>query len=427
MRECVWRAMLLWMMAARVLAQEPADWVAKHAQPLHGIEPGEPTDDLRPIKDSIGTARVVAFSEGWHASHDFLAFRNRLFAYLVQEGGITAYAGETGFTDSVAVEDYVLGRTEYTDEAARAVFAWGDRSMEENRQLVQWLRAYNDRPTTRRKVRFYGIDLTGGGDFLRAPLAVEAVLGFIQSVDPALGARLRSRFEPALKRFNTKGYPLLAPADRAALTAVVADLIRLFEANRLVWIRKSSSLAFERAYHNAVVVRELNEMFRNSLLGIGVEAAPTWADREPGMSENLRWVLEREGPRGRIFMFEQVGHVAKRETRDRNRPDRQPVGAYLHSILGDDYVNIAGLWGSGTVGWPGSLRSIPYMGVDIYEALTPLLLKVATPLYFLDLHGMPALAGPRFKGTPSDVFDSVVFFRTIGPLQTPSSTVTVPK
>ena len=55
------------------------------------------------------------WGEAMHDTHEHLAFRNRLFEFLVEQMGFTAIAVETGYSESVAADDYVCriwhGRT----------------------------------------------------------------------------------------------------------------------------------------------------------------------------------------------------------------------------------------------------------------------------------------------------------------------------
>ncbi len=45
---------------------------------------------------------------------EFLSLRNRVFEYLVEVEGITAYTAETGFMEAIPVDDYVQGHGELT-------------------------------------------------------------------------------------------------------------------------------------------------------------------------------------------------------------------------------------------------------------------------------------------------------------------------
>src|SRR5262245_7182829 len=136
----------LCLLAASGLAREEAPaalaeasvWAASHAIPFATWEPRSGFADLQPLKKIIGTSRVVAFGEGMHATHEYLAFRNRLFEFLVERMGFTSIAAETGYTESIAADDYVLGRRADRREAAGAVFSWASAPSAENAQLLDW-------------------------------------------------------------------------------------------------------------------------------------------------------------------------------------------------------------------------------------------------------------------------------------------------
>src|SRR6266702_8865443 len=54
-------------------------------------------------------AHVVAFGEPMHGAHEPLAFRNRLFRFLVERMGFTAIALESGFTESTSARPFIEG------------------------------------------------------------------------------------------------------------------------------------------------------------------------------------------------------------------------------------------------------------------------------------------------------------------------------
>src|SRR5690242_9528570 len=126
---------LLGVLSSAVVAQQPiespaepasevAAWVEAHAVPLSDVGLSRDSADLEPLRNIIGDSRLVGFGEGMHNTHEFWAFRNRLFAYLVEELGFTAIALETGYLESIAADDYVQGKPVDGDVAAQAVFSW---------------------------------------------------------------------------------------------------------------------------------------------------------------------------------------------------------------------------------------------------------------------------------------------------------------
>ncbi|MFD0345734.1 erythromycin esterase family protein [Kitasatospora aburaviensis] len=81
------------------------------AQPLRTTEPGGRTADLRALGSMIGDAEVVGLGEATHGSHEFFAMKHRLFRYLVEEKGFTAFALETSWSSGLQIDEYVVRAT----------------------------------------------------------------------------------------------------------------------------------------------------------------------------------------------------------------------------------------------------------------------------------------------------------------------------
>ena len=161
----------------------------------------------------IGPASVVGFGEPVHAGHEPLAMRNRLIRHGVTRLGFTAVALETCLSSSKHLYDHVLGRTTETDAALKDAFCYGFGDYPENLELVRWLRSYNAGQPPERKVRLYGIDLSGQY-FPSAYLSLEAVLEFLDRADPALGRETRSRYADLILIFRADKYPKLTQPKR---------------------------------------------------------------------------------------------------------------------------------------------------------------------------------------------------------------------
>ena len=141
-----------------------AKWAAAHALPITTLDFAGNDSDLLPLESAIGAARVVAFGEPTHGVHEPLAFRNRLFRFLVERMGFTAIALESGFTESIGARSFIEGGEGDAETAARTgLSSWVNRYLE-NRELIQWMRDYNAAASSagHRKIRLYGIDLTEG-------------------------------------------------------------------------------------------------------------------------------------------------------------------------------------------------------------------------------------------------------------------------
>lgn len=311
-------------------------WARAHLSPLNSVQPGGSTNDLLPLKRIIGSARVIGLGEPEHGIDEFLTFRNRLIEFLIQSAGVTAIAAETGYSESVAVDDYINGRRELNPTVVGSVFSWSFKTpYSENQTLLEWLRAYNDRSSTRRKIHFYGLDLSGGrvGRFTETHLALDATLAYVAKVDTTEARLLHQRLDPLTPRFTSTAYDSLSVADQNALTAAIDDLVNLFDRRQVKWSALTSSDAYDAARHQAVIARQLNANFRAA----AAESNPQ-AQRETAMAQNLRWVLDREGAGGRIFLFAADWHLSKGPM----VTDRwgSSLGEHLQAMLGKDYVSI---------------------------------------------------------------------------------------
>ncbi|MCP4679135.1 MAG: erythromycin esterase family protein [Deltaproteobacteria bacterium] len=124
---------------------------------LDGIDFTLPHDDLAPLVQIVGDARVVALGESAHTSGGYYRTKHRLFRYLVEELGFRAFAFESPWREADVVADYVeTCQGDPGDVVSRGLFpVWAGESV---RGLVKWMCEYNaknpDDP-----VNFFGFDI----------------------------------------------------------------------------------------------------------------------------------------------------------------------------------------------------------------------------------------------------------------------------
>lgn len=403
---------------------EAVDWARAHAVPLETLDPGSGFADLQPLKAMIGDARIIGFGEGMHDTHEYLTFRNRLFEFLVEELGVSAIGVESGATEALAADDYVLGRKEASTAAYTSVFSWASEPMAENKQLLDWMRAYNQRPTTRHKLRIYGLDLTGGrsGEFPECRMAVDAMLAYLEQVDAKRAKALHAVLDPLLPSFNSKAYRALPLAKRNALTGAIADAIGAFEREQVAWVAASSAFDFERGYQQAIASRQLDMSLRNS----GVDSVH--AQRDPSMARNALRALEQQGPYGKLMVFSYIGHMRKGPT----ATDASSMGLYLRELADDQFVVIGSLFNQGSVGiagvdeWPMPLSDLSTLnaalragaGRDLFYVDVRKLPTTGPLAEWVD-HGQP-LRHDYFEGRPRSSFDVLIYVNTISPAHRPN-------
>lgn len=409
-------------LAVATAAHETEDVVAWSAQ--HAVALG---DDFTPLKAVVGDARVLAFGEGTHNASELWTLRNRMFAYAVEQLGFTAIAAETSVSEGWMTDDYATGRSQDVDAATHGVFSWTAASFEENRALVEWMKAYNARPTTSRKIRFYGLEMSGS---IRPDgrLLIQPAIDYLRAVDPKRAEATEGRWSPLLPVFNVAKLPDTSASTQEQLVIAAQDLVSLFERYQVLWTNKSSSDAYQRAYRHAVAARQLVAHFRMRGQGRDIAAA-----------ENLRWVLQQEGPQGRLFVFAHNSHVAKWRMLPADDAELHSTMAELiHPVVGNDMVVIASLYHRGDTrdwlgmfGFDNQLHSVP---PSKPESLNAVMSRVGKPSFLLDLRALPSngavrdwFAQPRpvrninvreeyNQIKPAAAFDALLYIDRISPL-----------
>ncbi|TDD44639.1 erythromycin esterase family protein [Nonomuraea terrae] len=105
-----------------------------------------------------GRPRVLALGEPTHGEDALLEVRNELFRHLVEQEGYRSIALESDCLLGTVVDDYVTSGTGTLDEVMERGFSHGFGASAANRELVRWMRAYNDGRDATERLRFAGVD-----------------------------------------------------------------------------------------------------------------------------------------------------------------------------------------------------------------------------------------------------------------------------
>ena len=318
--------------------------------PMQGAEPGSDRAHLAQLRAIIGDARVVALGEPALGMHEPGTFRNRLFEDLVGELGFTAIAVESAFPESRRLVDYVAGGPGTAEEMLTGTRTWWHEPLEENLQLVRWMRAHNADSSGKHPVRLYAIDLsyTGPWGSRPTPLALEAALGYLDRVDPESAHALRDTFKSWLLRLAN---PMASwtKSEHDAFTGAIDDLVALLERERVTYLAAGPAADYEWACRAAIVAQQTDRMFRAAPSGPPGEHVPPsgWKmvnARDAAMAENVLWALRQEGPAGRLLVITHNAHVQLAPTAGGpwDSYERRPtsMGQYLRASLGKSLVVI---------------------------------------------------------------------------------------
>jgi len=277
------------------------------ARPLDGGE-----HDYDALLELVGDARLVLLGEASHGTHEFYRERARVTRRLIEERGFMAVAIEGDWPDADRVNRYVQGAGEDGDaEQALGGFRRFPTWMWRNADVldfVGWLRAHNEeRAPSPRGVGFYGLDLYSMG------ASMEAVVTYLEQVDPAGAARARRRYEclhPYSKDSAGYGEAVLLGVSEPCRRRVLEQLVEL-RRSAGGYIHQDGLVAEDRyflAEQNATVVANAEEYYRTMFGG----PASSWNLRDRHMADTLDQLqihLSRHGDAGKVVVWEHNSHV----------------------------------------------------------------------------------------------------------------------
>ena len=362
--------------------------------------------DYDPLVEFAGEASRVLLGEASHGTHDFYRQRAEITKRLIQEKGFTAVAVEADWPDAYRVNRYVRGESTDADAAEalsgfRRFPTWMWRNADVL-DFVGWLRAHNEALPPTSRVGFYGLDLYS----LHA--SIDAVLHYLEKVDPEAAGRARYRygcFEQFGEDTQAYGYAANFGLTPKCEDDVVKQLVEM-RRRAAEYANRDGRVARDEyffAEQNARLVLNAERYYRTMFTG----RVSSWNLRDTHMAETLEVLagfLRGEGQAPKIAVWAHNSHVGDARETELGQSGELNVGQLVRERSGSDAFLIGFTTYTGTVtassDWdaPAELRRVRPALPGSYEALFH---DVATPRFLLMLaEGSPAaaeLAEPRLE------------------------------
>ncbi|MFE3653057.1 erythromycin esterase family protein [Streptomyces sp. NPDC059152] len=319
-----------------------ADWFRAHAAELTTLDPHGDLDDLEPLREIAGDARVVAVGEGAHFVTEFSLARQRVLRFLAERCGFTVLAFEYGFSEGFALDRWLRGEgpDDGLAQAGRAAAEWGAAD------FMHWLRDHNR--TSRHPVRFAGLDVPEAGGALRP--ALDPVRDYLHDVGPDALPLLDTALEISDRFLAGAGsgaaaapaWARLAPVEQDALTATLARLLLRLRAAEPQYAARGGQERYDIARRRVEGACHTDAMFRAMhALRTGQGDSSDLAIREIYLAESVSWHLERGAPGTRIVLAAHNGHIQKTRIASGGSFTVVPMGYHLARTLGTDYRAVA--------------------------------------------------------------------------------------
>lgn len=301
--------------------------------------------------DEIGDARLVLLGEATHGTHEFYRERAFITRRLITEKHFAAVAVEADWPDAYRINRFVrgVGGDESTVDAL-ADFGRFPTWMWRNADVldfVGWLRTHNDARPPEDRAGFYGLDLYS----LRA--SMDAVLGYLDKVDPEGAARARRRygcFDQFGGEMQGYGYAASLGLHPSCERDVVAQLLDLHR-RRAEYASRDGRLAADEFFYaeqNARLVRN-GEAYYRAMFG---RRSDSWNLRDHHMVDTLSELLqhlERDRPGARVVVWAHNSHLGDASATDMAGSGEVNVGQLARAHFGADVVLVGFTTFCGTV------------------------------------------------------------------------------
>jgi erythromycin esterase-like protein len=312
----------------------------------------EPTvDGMGALLDAIGDARLVLVGEATHGTHEFYRTRAALTKALIARKHFNLVAVEADWPDAYRVNRWVRHAAAESDaETALGDFTRFPRWMWRNRDVVafiEWLRIHNASQPAASQVGFYGLDLYS----LHA--SIDAVLTYLQKVDPPGAERARYRygcFEDFGEDTQAYGYAANFGLSRSCENDVVAQLLEL-RRRATDYASRDGRIAADEyffAEQNARLVRNAEEYYR-AMFGGRVES---WNLRDTHMMETLdalRAQVEQTSGSARAVVWAHNSHLGDARATDMGEIGELNLGQLVRQTHGAQAFLVGFTTHTGTV------------------------------------------------------------------------------
>ncbi|MGW4957473.1 erythromycin esterase family protein [Nonomuraea sp. NPDC004186] len=313
-----------------------AGWLRRQAVPLTHLDPEAPLDDLKPVRDIIGDARVVAIGENSHFINEFSLMRRRILRFLVEHCGFTVLAFEYGFSEGFPLDAWAQG--EGTDDDLSAHLAEAIPVGVD--EPLRWMRRHN--ATAGVPVRFAGIDIPAAGGSLLPALA--PVADYLREIDPETlpavqaAMRMAESFAGASAASAAPAWTRLATAEQDALSAVLMRLLIRFRAVEALYVSRGDQHSYDIAVRRIEAACHADYGFR-AMAGLyaGNGLTADTSARDVYMAGSVLWHLERLEPGARIVLAAHNAHLQKVPISFNGHLTGLPMGQHLQRVLGDEY------------------------------------------------------------------------------------------
>ncbi|MGG1940149.1 erythromycin esterase family protein [Paenibacillus polymyxa] len=297
------------------------EWLEMHAKPLKTTNSTASFNDLKPLKNMVGSASIVGLGEATHGAHEVFTMKQRIVNYLVSEKGFTNLVLEEGWDRALELDRYVLTGKGNPSQHLSPVF-----NTKEMLDLLSWIRQYNANPKHKSKVRIIGMDIQSVNENV-----YNNIIEYIKRNNSDLVPRVEEKIKgliPVTKDMNT--FESLTKEEKEKYISDAKQISALLEQNKSYLNGKSKEFTWIK--QNARII----EQFTTMLGGTSPDKpSDFYLKHDIAMYENAKWTEEHLG---KTIVWGHNGHVSKTNMIPFIYP--KVAGQHLAEYYGERYISI---------------------------------------------------------------------------------------
>jgi erythromycin esterase-like protein len=321
--------------------------------------PLQSKNDLQPLFDRIGDARIVMLGEASHGTHEYYTWRAHISKKLIEEKGFNFIAVEGDWPDCYRLNRYIKNYSNAGKDAQEVLhqfnrwptWMWANWEIA---ALAEWLNQYNRNLAINKKIGFYGLDVYSLWE------SMESIIQYLKNVDPKalkIAEEAYRCFEP-YRYEEGQSYARASQFVPALCEQEVVHLLK--EIRQKVPQYNSDYENVLSTEQNAFVAVNAEKYYRAMIQG----GPHSWNVRDSHMADTLERLLQFHAPDAKAIVWEHNTHIGDARATDMSNEGMYNIGELArmkHHEKGVVLVGFGSYEGSVIAGksWGAAMQIMP--------------------------------------------------------------------